>query len=394
MFDFQRINRTLPVMLLVAVMSLAVSCESDVNISPEISISENAVSGEAGYVFVDVTATGQWTLSIHFGEADEVWADLTSTEGSGSKDGVILRYEENTSAESRSLQVILTASGQDVAATFTQSGQESSGGDDPDPDPDPGFSENPGWLELPALAETEDCHFYWHDMTSGGKTVRNYSFLWDRENLVAHWVAYPLNTGLIGTGSRTDNWGYDPLVPRDEQPELYSGYDGGYDRGHQLPSADRLSANTSTFYFTNMTPQLGRNFNQGIWANFETRVRDWSRSSDTLYVVTGCVLEGSLGVAYDNLGKEVTVPGGYFKALLWYNHASTYSFGQYSAAGFYFDHRNYSGNSFSPSEFIMSIDDLEEITGIDFFVNLPARVGQSQADVIESADPSGVSIWN
>lgn len=393
MLGFQRINRTLPVMLLVAVMSLAASC-SNINVTPDISISENVVSSESGYVFVDVTAAGQWVLSIYYDGSDEGWADLTSSEGSGSKDGVILRYEENTSAESRSLQVILTASGQDVAVTFTQSGKDPSGGDDPDPDP--GFSENPGWLELPALAETEDCHFYWHDMTSGGKTVRNYSFLWDRENLVAHWVAYPLNTGLIGTGSRTDNWGYDPLVPRDEQPELYRGYNGDYDRGHQLPSADRLTrnANIATFYFTNMTPQIGSRFNQSIWGNFETKVRDWSRTADTLYVVTGCVLEGSPGVAYDNLDKAVTVPGGYFKALLWYNHASTYSFGQYTAAGFFMDHRNYSGNTFVPDDYIMSIDDLEEITGIDFFVNLPAKIGQSQADVIESSDPSGVSLWN
>ena len=366
-------------MLLVAVMSLAASC-SNINVTPDISISENAVSGEAGYVFVDVTAAGQWTLSIYYDGSDEGWADLTSSEGSGSKDGVILRYEENTSAESRSLQVILTASGQDVAVTFTQSGTGS----------------DPQWLELPALVQDDDRHFYWHDMTSGGKTVRNYSFLWDRENLVAHWVAYPLNTGLIGTGSRTKKWGYDPLVPRDEQPELYSGYDGGYDRGHQLPSADRLTrnANIATFYFTNMTPQIGSRFNQSIWGNFETKVRDWSRTADTLYVVTGCVLEGSPGAAYDNLGKAVTVPGGYFKALLWYNHASTYSFGQYTAAGFFMDHRNYSGNTFVPDDYIMSIDDLEEITGIDFFVNLPAKIGQSQADVIESADPSGVSLWN
>lgn len=360
-----------------AVMLLATSCEFNINITPDVSLSESTATSDAGYKTVDVTASGKWFLTLYFLDSDYRWATLTSTEGRGSKDGIILSYEENTFSGPRSLRVILTASGQDIAVTFTQGGSTSEGGP----------SANPGWIELPALAENEDCRFYWHDMTQqNGNTCRNYSFLWDRENLVAHWVAYPLNTALIGTGSRTDRWGYDPKVPREEQPELYKGYRGGYDRGHQLPSADRLSANPSTFYFTNMTPQIGHGFNQTVWANFEGKVREWSRSADTLYVVTGCVIEGSLGKAQDNLGKAVTVPGGYFKALLWYNHASTQSFGQWSAAGFWFDHK--SGASCQT----MSIDGLEEITGMDFFVNLASRVGRTQADMIEAAEPG--TFWD
>ena len=370
--------------VLAAVMAVSVSCGPDINITPDLLISESSAASDAGYKTVDVSASGRWVLSLYYPDGAEPWAGLTSTEGRGSKDGIILSYEENLSSESRSLRVILTTGGQDLAVTFTQSGKSSSE-DDPGPDPDP--ASDPKWLELPALEQNETCRFYWHDMTlQGGKKSRNYSFLWDRENLVAHWVAYPLNESLIGNGSRTDRWGYDPKVPADEQPELYSGYRGGYDRGHQLPSADRLSANPSTFYFTNMTPQIGSGFNQSIWAELEGEVREWARSSDTLYVVTGCVLEGSLGKAYDNLGKEVTVPGGYFKALLWYNHASTMSFGQWSAAGFYFDHRS------GASRQLMSIDELESVTGIDFFVNLPSRIGQANADRIEAAKPG--SFWN
>ena len=367
---------------LTVTMAMSVSCETGINIIPDLSISESSAASDAGYKIVNVSASGAWLLSLSYPDGAEPWAELTSTQGSGSKAGIILSYGENLSEESRSLKVILSASGHDLAVTFTQEGQPSSG-DGTEP------ASDPKWLELPALEQNETCHFYWHDMTlqNGGKS-RNYSFLWDKENLVAHWVAYPLNKGLIGSGSRTDDWGYDPKVPVEDQPELYRGYKGSYDRGHQIPSADRLSrnANVQTFYFTNMTPQLGQGFNQSIWANFETTVRDWARSADTLYVVTGCVLDGSLGKAYDNLGKAVTVPGGYFKALLWYNHASTMSFGQWSAAGFYFDHK--SGASLQT----MSIDDLEEITGMDFFVNLPARIGQAAADRIEAAEPG--SFWN
>ena len=332
-----------------AVMLLATSCEFNINITPDVSLSE-------------------------------------STATSGRKDGIILSYEENTSSDPRSLRVILTASGQDIAVTFTQGGSTSSEG---------GPSANPGWIELPALTENEDCRFYWHDMTlqNGGKS-RNYSFMWDKENLVAHWVAYPLNKGLIGSGSRTDDWGYDPKVPRDEQPTLFSGYDRGYDRGHQLPSADRLNraANKATFYFTNMTPQIGIGFNQSIWANFEGTVRNWAEASDTLYVVTGCLLEGSRGKAYDNDGKAVTIPGAYFKALLRYSRSSTMSIGPYSAAGFYFEHKSY-GQGTITDEIRMSIDELEAITGMDFFVNLADKVGAAKAEEIEAQDPDDVGFW-
>ena len=373
-----------------AALPMIVSCEQDIISTPEVSIAENSAGAEAGYTVVDVSASGAWLLSLYYPDGAEPWAGLTSTQGSGSKDGIILSYGENPSEESRTLKVILSASGYDLAVTFTQEGRTAAGDEpepEPDPEPEPGPASGPGWLELPELAETEACHFYWHDMTqNNGKRVRNYSFLWDKENLVAHWVAYPLNKRLIGSGYRSEAWGYDPKVPVEDQPELYRGYRGGYDRGHQLPSADRYTDNESTFYFTNMTPQIGTGFNQSVWADLEIQVRDWSYSSDTLYVVTGCVLEGSLGKAYDNLGKEVTIPGGYFKALLWYNHASTMSFGQWSAAGFYFEHKS------GASRQTMSIDDLEEITGIDFFVNLPARIGQDAADRIEAAEPG--AFWN
>ena len=256
------------------------------------------------------------------------------------------------------------------------------GQDDPNP--------VPKWMELPAVEQNDDCKFYSHDMRLAGRTVRNYSFLWDRDNLVAHWVAYPLNSSLIGNGDRTDEWGYDPKVPKDEQPVLFNGFQGGYDRGHQLPSADRYTDNESTFYFTNMTPQLG-SLNQKMWEALESRVRDWARTADTLYVVTGCVLEGSLGTARDNNGTAVTVPGGYFKAVLRYQPSSSIGYGGYVAAGFFFEHRSY-GNGSITSDMGMSIDELEERTGLDFFVNLKEKY-PTLADKIEAQDPATVGLW-
>lgn len=349
-----------------------------------ITISNRQAVYKAGQETVGISASGEWALSLFYYGSQQGWATLSQTSGRGSKD-VILEYEENGTSENRSLLVILTSHGTDYAVTFVQLNEEASGW----------VGAFPGWLELPSVAETDDCRFYTHDMTLGtGKVTRNYSFLWDRDNLVSHWVAYPLNKGLIGNGTRTDAWSYDPKVPREDQPRLDWAYDGGYDRGHQLPSADRLTraANQQTFYFTNMTPQIGRRFNQGIWANLESKVRSVALACDTLYVVTGCIVEGSNGVAYDNDGRAVTVPVAYYKALLRYSSSSAAGISGYSAAAFYLEHRGYSSTNVS-EDMMMSIDELEEITGLDFFANLPGKIGDAQADMIESEDPRDVSFW-
>lgn len=360
-----------------------VSCAKE-EVVPDLSFSSQKVSSSAGTVSVSVQASGRWALALYCQDGGSDWAGISKNSGNGSDASIVLSYSENQSEESRSAAVVLTVGGKDYIRTFVQLGK------------DIVISPvvHPAWIELPEIEEDDDCHFYSHDMTlASGERCRNYSFLWDRDNLVSHWVAYPLNSSLIGTGSRTDEWDYDPLVPREEQPVLFRGYQGGYDRGHQLPSADRLSraANEQTFYFTNMTPQLGTRFNQSIWANLEGKVRDWARSADTLYVVTGCVLDHTLGVAYDNDGKAVTVPGGYFKALLRYKQSSSVGFGGYVAAGFYLEHNNYSDNVIT-DDMIMSIDELEEKTGMDFFVNLKDKL-PTLADRIEAQDPLSVGIW-
>ena len=230
------------------------------------------------------------------------------------------------------------------------------------------------WMEIPET-DTEGLYYYTHQMNVSGRECRNFSYGWDPVNLVALWVAYPLNSFTIGSGYRTGEWGVDPKVPRNYQPILYSPYRGYYDRGHQCPSADRLTydANVQTFYGTNMTPQLG-SLNSSAWSNLEGMVRKWSRQFDTVYVVTGCVVNGSTGKAYDNDGKAITVPSGYYKALLGYKGigtvADTGNNGGYTAIGFYFDHRTYESSPKAIMEQAVTINRLEEITGLNLFVNL------------------------
>ena len=264
-------------------------------------------------------------------------------------------------------------------------GGDTPGGDTPGGGGDPVFA---GWMELPA---TDDSNLYFvaHKSTANA-SGRNYSYYWDADALVARWVAYPLNPDIIGTGTRTDKWAEDNALPNGvAQPILKKAFNpSSYSRGHQIASADRLryADNVQTFYYTNMTPQESK-FNGGVWNSVEQKVRSWSGKFDTLYVVTGCVVEGSTKYAFDNSGKRVKVPVGYYKALLGYDKSQkkgiTSQTGGYTGIGFYFDHfGSYTSSAYMNQS--MTIDALEELVGVDFFVNLPAAVGEEKANKAES----------
>lgn len=378
----------IPVVLLmmsVALMFVS-SCEDGLDGSSDIVMDSQKVGYEAGRQAISVRASGKWTLTLFFPEG-EAWAELSTTSGTGNKDGIAITYGENKGNESRMVRIILTNKGMDAVRTFQQSSKSVS------------ESESKGipqWLELPAIGTGLTYHN--HHFKSGGKNVRNYSFVWDKNNLVAHWVAYPLckfyTNGNVG---RTEAWNYDPSVRTSDQPNMHRGLgsiNGTHcDRGHQIPSADRQcvrQANEQTYYYTNMTPQFGKQFNQGIWAALEGRVRTYSDSSDTLYVVTGCTLQGSPGKLGDNDGKKITVPGGYFKALLRYKKGTGRN--GYMATAFFLDHKNYSNKQIT-SSMMMSIEELERKTGIDFFPNLINKIGKTAAADVESEDPHNVSFW-
>lgn len=357
---------------------------------PEISIKHSSVDSGKGQQFVSVKCGGRWTLDLVSDEGDVDWAELSVTEGSGNKSNVILTYQANESESSRQLKIILDNGSKWVECPMTQL----AAGVSPDPDPDPVPDVNPvktAWLELPAM-DNEDLTYVTHNFKMNGNTYRNYTLGWSQDHYVALWVAYPLCSMYTNkTVNRTDAWAYDPVLGKAYSSAPFSGYGGSYARGHQLPSADRLcsyDANAQTFYGSNMTPQLNAH-NEGIWQELETKVRTIANKSDTTYVVTGCIVAGSKTTTTDSDGNRMTVPAAYFKALLRYTKAST--LGQWNAAAFYLEHRSYSESI--GKQHSMSIDELEKITGMDFFVNLPAKVGADQAAKIEAADPTASSIW-
>ena len=369
-----------------------------------ISVKTNTVASGKGQQFVNVKCSGDWTLALVAETGEVGWARLSATSGTGNKSNVILSYDVNAGEQDRSLKVYLDNGSKSVFCEFKQLGSGRHPEDDPDTGGDNGSGDNgsgdngsgnvdlaaTGWLELPAM-DNPNLEYYAHHFKMNGKSYRNYSFGWSQKDRVALWVAYPLcklyTNGNVG---RTNAWALDPLLG-DDSAAPFGGYAGDYARGHQLPSADRqccYEANAQTFYGTNMTPQLNAH-NERIWSDLEGKVRGYANTSDTTYVVTGVIVSPSSEIQKDSYGKNVTVPDAYFKAVLKYSKSST--LGTWNAAAFYLEHRAYSGSV--SKEHSMSIDELEEMTGIDFFVNLPAKIGEDQAAKLEAADPANSSVW-
>ncbi len=380
-----RLNSKIITAVLLSLILLTIcSCEKRGQIVSgeelELKVPIPELSSAAGKQFIRVTAPGEWTLSFDFGDSAEEWAEVNVMSGKGSQMGIRLSWKQNEGKTPRTCTLVLSGDGETSAVLLSQVAPGGNGGG---PDlPTELKADKPGkWMELPET-NNGDLYFFTHERSDG--KGRNWSFYLDPDAKLSTWVAYPLNKSLIGTGSRTNQWGLDPKVPRRYQPILYNGFSGRYQRGHQLPSADRLkyADNVSTFYFTNMTPQRGE-LNEDIWASLEGKVRDWSYRMDTLYVVTGADIIGSTEYAYDNEGSRIPVPVGYFKALLGYKKSGLIgpTTGGYVGIAFYFRHKAY--DSYWTQS--MTIDALEEELGYDFFVNLPDAIGEEKADAVESS---------
>lgn len=249
------------------------------------------------------------------------------------------------------------------------------------------------WLELPAYKDGESGRYVvTHTAEMGGSLQRNYTLLYDEGSYAALWVAYPLCKDHISSG-REETWGYDPHIPRKAQTSVSSGYGASeptenypknfYARGHQIPNADRSAVphmQAQTYFSSNMTPQIQNGFNGGVWAKLESAVRDRIPATDTLYVVTGAVFsrygedEPVKTIVNKNDSKPLPVPNYYWKALL----KVTRSAGQIIDAktiGFWLPHGDLKGHSYS--EYVVTVDQIEQWTGLDLFPNLSDTIETS-----------------
>jgi endonuclease G len=193
------------------------------------------------------------------------------------------------------------------------------------------------------------------------------------------WVVEHLTKDKAnGTLKRKDNFKPDPDLNTGERAELSDYKGSGYDRGHMAPAADMKwdkAAMNECFYLSNMVPQVGPGMNQGIWSVLEEKVRQWALERNELYIFTGPVFEGE---EVETIGSnEVAVPDKLYKII----------FDPIKIKSIAFLMPNKAINTDDMPNYIVSIREVEDLTGLDFFPELEKNV----QDMIETS--KAPAIW-
>ena len=356
--------------------STAISCsEQD---SPELpdnsgntnqgiaSIDQTQINANGGGFIIRVKADGTWQAS-----SSETWCTLSRTSGNGN--GSISGYmKANTGAE-RSVIITITAGKEEAKFTLKQL---AGNGSNPVPDPEKpsGYA---SMLEIPALKGGSMNQFMTHTTKRNGKDYPTYSLEYSYKYKHSYWIAYRFDNTTGGNVGRNEAYKPDPELPSQYAAKHNDYTNSGYTRGHLCASSDRQyskEANQQTFYMSNISPQSGNGFNQSgsAWNTGEDKVQAWgyniSRSTDTLYVVKGGTIGESMIKGY--IKNEIAIPKYFFMAVLFRSGDN------YKAIGFYMPHENLKDDpdKKDPKKYLMSIDALEQETGIDFFHNLPDNI--------------------
>lgn len=206
-----------------------------------------------------------------------------------------------------------------------------------------------------------------------------YTLSYNSTYKIANWVAYKLTASEATSDEteRSDKFFRDPDVSISAENGDYSR--SGYDKGHMAPAADMKwssKAMRECFYLSNICPQKP-DLNRGIWKDLEEQCREWAAEKRSLWIVTGPVINSDL----KRLGKNrVGIPTEFYKVIVYSNGNSM------EGIGFLFNNQGYKDRSLK--KYPVSIDKVEEVTGIDFFYKLPDAVEKK----IESK--YNLSKWN
>lgn len=205
-----------------------------------------------------------------------------------------------------------------------------------------------------------------------------FSLAYDENRHTPVWVGWELlATEADGTESRSNRFWQDDDVYGCASSDDYK--NSGYDRGHMCPAADQKwskEAMRACFSMANMAPQVHA-LNSGAWKTLEEKERLWSRRDSAIVIVAGPVYTNADTQRIGETG--VLVPGAFYKVIL-----APY-LDKPRAIGFVYPNAHAPGNM---QDYAISVDDVEQLTGLDFFATLP--------DSIESVVESHFSFsdWN
>lgn len=188
---------------------------------------------------------------------------------------------------------------------------------------------------------------------------------YNKATRLPNWVAWHLTsdhtTGPYKRGGIKFQEDPDVPTPRATDQDYYS---SGYDRGHMCPAGDNKwsrEAQQQSFLFTNICPQAP-GLNRGDWNELEQACRLWAKRFGHIYIVAGPILYKQ---NRSTIGRnKVVVPQAFFKVILC-------TVGTPKAIGFIY--KNTDGNR-PKDAYVNTIDEVERITGIDFFPALPDKI--------------------
>lgn len=180
----------------------------------------------------------------------------------------------------------------------------------------------------------------------------------------AEWVAYELKKSYIKNNDFKRPYFIEDDKVTTGSADWRNYKQSGYDKGHLCPAGDmefNKKAYEDTFLTSNISPQVHA-FNDGVWNRLEQKVRYWAVKYDDIYVVTGGVLNDS----NTTIGKEkVLVPKYFYKILL------DESNGKYKMIAFLVPNEKSERPLY---DFVVSVDSIEKLTGIDFFPHLDDKI--------------------
>lgn len=235
-------------------------------------------------------------------------------------------------------------------------------------------------IEVPLEELAEHPHFGWPASPLQVLELVEFSafaLAYDEQHEQAAWVAYRLLAqGRQARHERYDRFMADSKVSTGSaEPDDYT--NSGYDRGHLAPAGDFATSKEAmkeSFYMSNMSPQEP-SFNRGIWNKLEGRVREWAEETGEVWIITGPVLMNQKRLKKIGQNK-ISVPRYYYKVILDIREPGI------SMIGFVLPNK---GSSKALSNFVIPVDSIEQLTGLDFFPMLPDDVEEN----MESLAPAG-----
>jgi endonuclease G len=183
---------------------------------------------------------------------------------------------------------------------------------------------------------------------------------------LASWAAYQLTPEQAGaSGTCREKYAEDPMVTTgSSEPKDYK--NAGFIMAQLVPVEDLFTSQKAmeeSYLMSNVVPQKPA-FNKYVWKAIEKLIREWAKEGNTLYIVAGPVLaDAPFGTFGPN---KVSIPVRYYKAVLDVHGER--------AIGFIFRGNVATG---TPRSFAVSVDELEKITGMDFFPQLQDDLEQA-----------------